>query len=124
MVTASVLELGDVKAEAEAGTFDVVIGADVAASMCNPVALAHAICCLSHDDALVFVSFKERLSIVHQQFKDEMQQLFDCVNIVSPVVAQKKDNGFQTATWRSCTQNPEEQMQPLDLLVHLCHLLT
>jgi SAM-dependent methyltransferase len=66
------------------GTFDVVMGADVVASLYDPVALAQTIWSLAHSRSIVYVSFKERLSSVHRIFEEELQSLFDHVEIVKP----------------------------------------
>jgi hypothetical protein len=109
-VTASVLDWGrddDIKA---VGTFDVVVGADVVASLYDPTALAHTIYHLSHDDTTVFISFKERLSAVHRQFENRMQQLFEDVHIGPPIVLQTKNDGGVTTTWHSRNRNPDIQI--------------
>jgi 23S rRNA U2552 (ribose-2'-O)-methylase RlmE/FtsJ len=66
------------------GTFDVVMGADVVASLYDPVALAQTIWSLAHSRSIVYVSFKERLSSVHRIFEDELQSLFEHMKIVKP----------------------------------------
>lgn len=66
------------------GTFDVVMGADVVASLYDPVALAQTIWSLAHSRSIVYVSFKERLSSVHRVFEDELQSLFEHMDIVKP----------------------------------------
>jgi 23S rRNA U2552 (ribose-2'-O)-methylase RlmE/FtsJ len=66
------------------GTFDVVMGADVVASLYDPVALAQTIWSLAHSKSIVYVSFKERLSSVHRAFEEELQSLFDHMEIVKP----------------------------------------
>ena len=63
--------------------FDVVIGADVVATIYNPVALAQTIHCMAKDEqSLVFVSFKERLSSIHRQFETELGHLFTEIKFV------------------------------------------
>jgi hypothetical protein len=66
------------------GTFDVVMGADVVASLYDPVALAQTIWSLAHSRTTVYVSFKERLSSVHRIFEEELQSLFEHMEIVKP----------------------------------------
>jgi len=106
-VKASVLEWGDLDAEAASGTFDVILGADVVASLYDPVLLAQTIYRLSHDESIVYISFKERLSTVHRQFEDEMRRLFENVTVVPPVI--QNDNGT-TTLWRSRNRNPDIQI--------------
>jgi predicted nicotinamide N-methyase len=84
-VKASVLEWGDRQAEEKHGTFDIVFGADVVASLYDPVKLAHTIARLCQSQTVVYISFKERLSIMHRQFEAEMARLFRVTEIVQPV---------------------------------------
>lgn len=90
-VRTSVLEWGDCAAERRHGTFDIVFGADVVASLYDPVKLAHTIGRLCHSKTVVYISFKERLSTVHRQFEAEMVGLFRVTEIVRP---------------ESCNRNP------------------
>jgi hypothetical protein len=66
------------------GTFDVVVGADVVASLYDPVALAQTIWSLAHSKSIVYVSFKERLSSVHRCFEAELQSLFEHMQVIKP----------------------------------------
>lgn len=66
-------------------TFDIIAGADVVASIYNPIALARTIHRLAHLESTVYISFKERLSSIHRQFEDELLGLFGDVEIVSPL---------------------------------------
>ena len=91
-ITVSVLEWGDREAEARHGTFDVVFGADVVASLYDPVALAHTIANLCHNETAVYIGFKERLSTVHRQFEAAMANLFRSIEIVArPVVSRNRN---------------------------------
>lgn len=83
-VDASVLEWGDRAAEERHGTFDVVIGADVVASLYDPIQLARTIVRLCHATTVVYISFKERLSAIHRQFEAEMDRLFRETEMVRP----------------------------------------
>jgi hypothetical protein len=64
------------------GPFDIVLGADVVATLYDPVALAGTIQKLCHDDTIVYISFKERLSSIHRRFETEMARLFRDVTII------------------------------------------
>jgi Lysine methyltransferase len=74
--------------ESSHGPFDVVLGADVVASLYDPVALAHTVKRLCHDETRVYISFKERLSTIHRQFEEEMSRLFSEVRIID-----QRENG-------------------------------
>jgi Lysine methyltransferase len=81
-VSASVLRWG--MAEDYCTEYDVVIGADVVASLYDPIALAdtmHALCC---DQSVVYVSYKERLTDPHIQFQDRLECLFENVERIRP----------------------------------------
>lgn len=67
------------------GTFDVVLGADVVATLYDPVALAQSIHRLCHAETLVYISFKERLSSVHRAFESEMERLFSKVRVIDNI---------------------------------------
>lgn len=82
--TASVLRWGDKEQEMSFGTFDVVLGADVVATLYDPIALSETIAQLSHSRTVVYVSFKERLSSVHRQFESAMKAIFAVVDFVHP----------------------------------------
>lgn len=49
--------------------YDVVVGADVVASLYDPIALAEMIHALCHGGPIVFVSYKEKLTGPHEQFQ-------------------------------------------------------
>jgi Lysine methyltransferase len=74
--------------ETSHGPFDVVLGADVVATLYDPVALAHTVKRLCHDETRVYISFKERLSTIHRQFEEEMSKLFSEVRII-----ERRENG-------------------------------
>jgi hypothetical protein len=83
-VKTSVLEWCDCAAKKRHGTFDIVFGADVVASLYDPVKLAHTIAQLCHSKTVVYISFKERLSSVHCQFEAKMVGLFRLTETVWP----------------------------------------
>jgi len=107
-VTASILPWGDLQAEAEHGLFDLVLGADVVASLYDPILLARCIhrMCRS-GDSRVYISFKERLSILHRQFEDELQQLFGDIQIVDPTAAVDSSNSSSVGNFVSRNRNPD-----------------
>jgi hypothetical protein len=77
------------------GTFDVVVGADVVASLYDPVALAQTISSVSHSESVVYVSFKERLSTIHRSFEDEMRSLFEFMEISKPSGSRNRNPDIQ-----------------------------
>lgn len=84
-VAAQVLDWADVQADASnAMTYDVILGADVVASLYDPVALAKTIHALAHGDTVVYLTFKERLSSIHRQFESAVDDLFDQWEIYDP----------------------------------------
>jgi predicted nicotinamide N-methyase len=99
-VAAQVLDWADVAAAhppTEPGTtttttYDVILGADVVASLYDPQALAATIHALCHTDTLVVLTFKERLSSVHRRFEEALDQLFDEWTIRLPTAACRNHN--------------------------------
>jgi Lysine methyltransferase len=74
-------------------SYDIIAGADVVASIYNPMALARTIHRLAHSESTVYVSFKERLSSIHRQFEEQLSDLFGDVQIVSlPPHAERNRN--------------------------------
>lgn len=97
-VIASVLEWGNKQHIQAHGTFDIVVAADVVASLYDPQALAQTIHDLCHNQSVVYVSFKERLSEIHRQFEGYMGELFGSTEIRQP----KRSDG----SWMSRNHNP------------------
>jgi predicted nicotinamide N-methyase len=62
--------------------FDVVIAADVVASLYDPHALVDTIYGCTHADSVVYLTFKERLSSVHRQFESELSTCFAEITIL------------------------------------------
>ena len=63
--------------------FDIVIGADVVATLYDPQALAKTIHRVARNEkSLIYISFKERLSAIHREFEQAMESLFDHVEIL------------------------------------------
>jgi hypothetical protein len=77
------------------GTFDVVMGADVVASLYDPVALAKTIWSVAHSRSVVYVSFKERLSSIHRCFEEELQSLFEHMEIIKPCGSRNRNPDIQ-----------------------------
>ena len=87
-VSASVLRWG-VK-EDYRQRYNVVLGADVVASLYDPIALAETMHALCHDESsAVYVSSKSRLTAPHEQFEERMRQLFEKVECVRPTSRNK-----------------------------------
>jgi Lysine methyltransferase len=64
-------------------TYDIVFGSDVVATLYNPIHLANTIHCICHNQTTVYISFKERLSSIHDAFHTLIRTLFQQVNIIS-----------------------------------------
>ena len=82
--SASVLCWGNKEQEASHGTFDVILGADLVASLYDPYALADTLFHLSHNTTKVFISFKERQTEYHVMFETAMRKRFSKLDILSP----------------------------------------
>lgn len=82
-VTARVLRWGH-EFDYGGGPYDVVFGADVVASLYDPVALARTFHGLSSSTTTVLLSYKGRLSGPHEKFEAELGYLFGCVERIRP----------------------------------------
>lgn len=88
---ASVLCWGNVDDEARHGTFDVIIGADVVTTLYDPIALADTIYNLSHAGTKVYISFKERLSSIHDTFHNAIRKRFAGMEIIKPLHSRNRN---------------------------------
>jgi Lysine methyltransferase len=64
--------------------WNVVFGADIVASLYDPISLAQTMAGLCTAQTVVYVGFKERLSTIHRQFESEMAAWFQDVTILRP----------------------------------------
>ena len=80
---AKVLRWG-VESDYEGAPFDVVFGADVVASLYDPIALANTFYNLCGPDSKVYLSYKGRLEEPHQLFEAELKRLFSKVERIEP----------------------------------------
>ena len=64
--------------------FDVIIGADIVASLYDPIALARTLHALSGPNTKIYISSKSRLDKPHEEFDEEMNRLFKRVERVVP----------------------------------------
>ena len=62
--------------------YDVILGADIVASLYDPVALAATLYALSGPDTKIYISSKSRLDKPHEEFDMEMKRLFGKVERV------------------------------------------
>jgi predicted nicotinamide N-methyase len=70
--------------------YNIILGADVVASLYDPVALAETIHQLSMPDATVYISYKGRLDGPHETFEQRMLELYDDVQSrISPLSRNK-----------------------------------
>uniref|UniRef100_A0A7S2UM18 Uncharacterized protein n=1 Tax=Attheya septentrionalis TaxID=420275 RepID=A0A7S2UM18_9STRA len=81
--SAAVLRWGEPK-DYRDGPFNIIVGADVVASLYDPRALAETIHALSDDRTIVYLSYKGRLSGPHDIFENAMESLFGIVERVKP----------------------------------------
>ncbi|KAL3776177.1 hypothetical protein ACHAWO_005578 [Cyclotella atomus] len=65
--------------------YDVIIGADIVASLYDPVALAGTLHALAGPNTKVYISAKSRLDKPHEEFDEEMERLFErCERVCEP----------------------------------------
>lgn len=92
-MSTSILDWGDQDDIERHGTFDIVLGADVVASLYDPLALANTIASLCHSSqSVVYISYKERLSVIHRDFEAAMQQRFDTMELLPQPYASRNRN--------------------------------
>ena len=91
---AKVLRWG-VKSDYEGAPFDVVFGADVVASLYDPIALANTFSDLCGPKSLVYLSYKGRLDEPHLLFEAELKRLFRVVERIvhSSIHSRNKNPG-------------------------------
>ncbi|GAX22985.1 hypothetical protein FisN_15Hh119 [Fistulifera solaris] len=82
--TASVLCWGNKEQQESHGTFDVIVGADLVASLYDPYALADTLFQLCHNQSKVYISFKERQTEYHVMFETAMRKRFSKMDIMIP----------------------------------------
>ena len=75
-ITSRVLRWG-IQEDYQGAPYDVIIGADIVASLYDPVALAQALYALSGPDTRIYISVKARLDKPHEDFDVEMERLFE-----------------------------------------------
>jgi hypothetical protein len=81
--SAAILRWGEPKDYID-GPYNIILGADVVASLYDPRALAETIHALSDDQTIVYLSYKGRLSGPHDIFENAMESLFCTVERVKP----------------------------------------
>lgn len=65
--------------------YDVIIGADIVASLYDPVALAVTLHALAGPSTKIYISSKSRLDKPHEEFDEEMKRLFErCERLHEP----------------------------------------
>jgi hypothetical protein len=83
----------DIRKCREGTKFDLIVGADIVATLYDPVALAH--CVYDLDCDRVVISFKERLSSIHRTFEAAMAQYFGSVEICAPTNCRNRNPDVQ-----------------------------
>jgi len=93
-VTSRVLRWG-VEEDYGGAPFDVIVGADIVASLYDPIALAQTLHDLSGPNTKIYISSKARLDKPHQEFDAEIDRLFESVKRVKePKSRLKSPNVF------------------------------
>lgn len=108
-IQAQVLEWSEEEDESSSGnrqTFDIIAGADVVASIYNPIALARTVHGLAHTKSTVYISFKERLTSIHREFEQQLSDLFEDVQIVSPSLHAFRNRNPQVQILVARTKKP------------------
>jgi predicted nicotinamide N-methyase len=90
-ITAAVLRWG-VKEDYMKAPYDVIVAADVVASLYSPKALAETIHDLCRKETKVYISLKKRLTEPLVIFESAMKDLFWTVNYTTPVSRRKLDD--------------------------------
>jgi len=91
VIDAKVLRWGELDSFEEC-TYDILIAADVVASIYDPSSLAHTFYSLSHARSKIFISYKIRMSEPHQAFETEMRRYFHKFETVKPSSRNKNPN--------------------------------
>lgn len=81
-----------VKEDYSSGPYDVIIGADVIASLYDPTALAHTIYDLCHEGTRIYIGIEKRLSDVVEKFLNVMRDIFTVVVVVKPQSRNRNNN--------------------------------
>jgi len=74
--------------------FDVIVGADIVASLYDPIALAQTLHALSGPKTKIYISSKSRLDKPHEEFDAEMRRLFHRAEKVQPQSRLKNPHVF------------------------------
>lgn len=85
---ARVLDWGD---RNDGRKYPVIIGADVVASLYDPIKLAETLHSLCQEDSKVYISYKSRLDGPHEQFEGRMRELFETVESILPQGSRNKN---------------------------------
>mmetsp|Transcript_30849 Transcript_30849/g.46810 ORF Transcript_30849/g.46810 Transcript_30849/m.46810 type:complete len:333 (-) Transcript_30849:131-1129(-) len=85
---ARVLDWGD---REDGRKYPVIVGADVVASLYDPIKLAETIHSLCQEDSKVFISYKSRLDGPHQLFEGRMRELYETVECMIPQGSRNKN---------------------------------
>lgn len=111
----SVLKWGDATDEdRHKGPFDLILGADIVATLYDPILLADTIDRLCSKSTVVLISFKERLSSIHRQFEQSMTSRFERSVVISDCRSRNSNPAVKILkycgnhqTSRSCTEHIE-----------------
>ena len=80
------------KEDYSSGPYDVIIGADVIASLYDPTALAHTIYDLCDEHTRIYIGIEKRLSDMVEKFLNVMRDIFTVVVVVKPQSRNRNNN--------------------------------
>ena len=87
--------------------YDIILGADVVASLYDPICLAETMWDLSHAQSVVYISYKGRLTEPHERFEHRLKQLFHHVDRLKPYSQNKNPHVWVLKASGRCTVKGE-----------------
>jgi hypothetical protein len=92
-VVASELAWGVDDALFSTNSYDYIIGADIVASLYDPILLSQTLHTLATASTKIYVSFKGREKSFHDSFEEGIRERFGCVEIRMQVESRNKNPG-------------------------------
>jgi hypothetical protein len=83
-ISIQVLDWSDPAVTEVEGPFDIIVGADIVASLYDPIALVDTMYEMSSPFTILFISGKTRLDLPHQIFESELRTRYQTVERVCP----------------------------------------
>mmetsp|Transcript_27436 Transcript_27436/g.63697 ORF Transcript_27436/g.63697 Transcript_27436/m.63697 type:complete len:158 (+) Transcript_27436:299-772(+) len=112
IVSTKVLRWGNPSDIMAVAPVDIVLGADVVASLYDPIALADTIWSLCHDQSKVYISYKSRLDVPHERFEGRFRELFASVIRTRPNSRNRNPN-----VWILIAQQKRKDVSELPVLI-------